>query len=247
MKSKFKPIEVKSLKEACRHHLEHMIFSGELESGERLPSERRLAETLGVGRPVLHQVLVELEAKGLVSIVPRRGIFINDYRQSGSIAMLASFLSYNRDDLNVKFLGNLLDFRKLLEVENACLAANNRTEAHLQVLNQIYEKEVLAKREDAEYRTELDFSFHMQVAYASKNLVYPLIMNSFREVYTSFTSRFFEFYLESEIIDEVHQYHASLINDIKRKDERQAGITMIEMLEHGAQHLLEVPYGNHPS
>jgi GntR family transcriptional repressor for pyruvate dehydrogenase complex len=238
MGSNFEPVEVRSLKEACVHQLERMIFSGELNAGSQLPSERQLAEKLGVSRPVLHQTLVELEAKGLVNIVARKGVFINDYRQAGSIAMLASFLSFSGGEQDQLFLTNLMDFRKLLEVETACLAATHRTEEHLKKLRQIHKEEATGIREDVLHLTELDFSFHMQVAHASGNLLYPLILNSFKEVYTSFTGRFFEYYLASDVLAEVYGYHERLI---QKRDERQAGSTMIEMLEHGGRHLMEIP------
>jgi GntR family transcriptional repressor for pyruvate dehydrogenase complex len=236
----FEPVEVKSLKEACVHQLERVLFSGEFEVGSQLPPERRLAERLGVSRPILHQALVELEAKGLVRIEPRRGVFVNDYRQVSSIAMLASFLTYHQGEMDLQFLSNLMEFRKLLEVETACLAALHRTERHLHILKQIHTKEVQRKSDDPAILIELDFSFHIQVAHASNNLLYPLILNSFKDVYTSFTGRFFRSFQDSDVIDDVYHYHARLVEDIRRMDDRKAGFTMIELLEHGAQHLIEV-------
>jgi len=247
MEAIFEPIEVQSLKEACLHQLEGMIFSGRLHAGEKLPSERQLATQLGVSRPILHQALVELEVKGLLEIIPRKGVYICDYRQAGSIVSLASYLSYHQGEMDVKLLNNLFDFRKLLEVETACLAATHRTSEQLESLKRVQEMEVEAKRESPEALTELDFSFHMQVAHASGNLVYPLIMNSFSEVYKSFTGRFFEFYLDSDVIDKVYQFHDRLLRNISEERDLDAGSTMIEMLEHGASHLMEVLNDNHAS
>ena len=93
MNTVIEPIQVQSLKEACVARLEQMILSGELTIGERLPSERDFAAKLNVSRPVLHQALVDLETKGLVQIIPRRGVFISDYRRDGSLAMLSSTIS----------------------------------------------------------------------------------------------------------------------------------------------------------
>jgi GntR family transcriptional repressor for pyruvate dehydrogenase complex len=236
----FEPVEVESLKEACVHQLERVIFSGEFEVRSKLPSERSLADRLQVSRPILHQALVELELKGLVKIEPRKGVFVNDYRQAGSIAMLASFLTYHQGELDVHFLTNLMEFRKLLEVETACLAAVHRTNEHLRSLKQIYREEIDREKADPERLIELDFFFHMQIAHASNNLIYPLILNAFKDVYTNFTGRFFQHYLGSKVIDQVYKYHGSLIQNIKDKNERQAGFTMIEMLEHGAKYLVEI-------
>ena len=93
MTTTIEPIQVQSLKEACITRLERMILSGELLIGDRLPSERSFAAQLNVSRPVLHTALVELEASGLVQIIPRKGVFISDFRRDGSLAMLSSLLS----------------------------------------------------------------------------------------------------------------------------------------------------------
>ena len=88
------PLHVPSLKEACVQRLEGLILSGEWQMGMRLPSERDLAAEMNISRPVLHEALVDLEAKGLVSIAARRGVFVSDYRTSGSCALLSSLFSY---------------------------------------------------------------------------------------------------------------------------------------------------------
>ncbi len=119
------PLRVQSLKEACTLRLESMILSGELKIDARLPSERDLAARLEISRPVLHEALVDLALKGLVRIVPRHGVFINDYRRDGSCAILSSLLSYNNGEFDPQFTQSLFDMRIVIEVECARLAAQN--------------------------------------------------------------------------------------------------------------------------
>ena len=76
MSATIEPLKVQSLKSACISRLEGLILSGELHIGERLPSEREFAARLEVSRPVLHEALVDLGLKGLVQILPRRGVFV---------------------------------------------------------------------------------------------------------------------------------------------------------------------------
>lgn len=90
MSLSIEPLQVNSLTGACITRLEELVLSGELRAGERLPAERDLAARLGVSRPVLHEALLDLSAKGLVTILPRRGVVVNDYRKSGSTAILSS-------------------------------------------------------------------------------------------------------------------------------------------------------------
>ncbi len=56
MKKLLAPIRAKSLKEVFIERFESLILSGKLEAGQRLLSERELAEALGVSRPVVHEV-----------------------------------------------------------------------------------------------------------------------------------------------------------------------------------------------
>ena len=67
------PITFVSIKDACIDKLEELILSGAFVAGERLPSERDLAAQLRVSRPMLHQAIVALDARGLVQIVPEEG------------------------------------------------------------------------------------------------------------------------------------------------------------------------------
>jgi DNA-binding FadR family transcriptional regulator len=109
MQNSLEPLKIQSLKEACIARLEGLVLSGELKIGERLPSERDFAARLGVSRPVLHEALVDLDAKGLVEIVPRRGVFVSDYRTKGSLSLLTAMLAYSDGELSEPFLRSLVD------------------------------------------------------------------------------------------------------------------------------------------
>ncbi|MBN2044261.1 MAG: FadR family transcriptional regulator [Anaerolineales bacterium] len=232
-----KPIEVQSLKEACITQLEQMIICGELTIGERLPSERDFAARLNVSRPVLHQALVELEAKGLVRIVPRRGVYISDFRRDGSLAVLSSLLSYHNGRLAPGLWQSMIEMRLLLETETARLAALQRSEDQLAVLRDVLAEEARAADTSPEALTDLDFEFHLSIAIASGNLVYPLMINSFKEVYTNLTGKFFRQYFGSEVVIEVHQFHEKLVAAIADQDPDSAAQTMSEMLAHGEGYL----------
>ncbi|MEZ0395608.1 MAG: FadR/GntR family transcriptional regulator [Anaerolineales bacterium] len=231
------PLRVPSLKEACIQRLEELILSGELKIGERLPPEREFAARLGVSRPVLHEALVDLDAKGLVRIVPRRGVFVNDYRRSGSMAILTSLLAYHNGQLDPTFAQSLLDTRLLLEVETARLAALHRTEEHLREFHDLLAQEQEAACCDPQTLTGLDFDFHLLVAIASGNLIYPLLINSFKSIYTSLTGAFFRQHYGSPVVETVHQFHRRLVEAIERGEEANAVQVMREMLAHGETYL----------
>lgn len=239
MNLSLKPLQVESLKDACITRMEELILSGELKAGERLPAERDLSNRLGVSRPVLHEALVDLAAKGLVSILPRRGVVVNDYRQSGSMAILSSLLNYQNGQFDPQFTESLFAMRLLIEKETARLAAANVDTEQVDKLNSLLSKEASLDRSDLATLVKLDFDFHIQVALASKNHIYPLILNSFVSVYTHFTTDFFERCRFTPILDEVFTYHRELVNAVEQHQSQKAMEVMASLLEHGKAHLFD--------
>ena len=109
----FDRIEAVSLTDQFVQKIEAMIISGELVPGDQLPPAREMSARMGVSRPVISAGLVELEKMGFVEIVTRQGVYVSDYRKSGSLDTLTALLNYNggvmRDD----------EVRSLLEVRSA--------------------------------------------------------------------------------------------------------------------------------
>jgi len=227
------PIKIQSLRDLCVDRLEELILSGELKIGERLQPERIFAARIGVSRPVLHEALVDLDAKGLVKIIPRRGVYVSDYRRSGSLAILSSLLAYNNGKLDPSFMQSMIDMRLTVETETARLTAINRTSEQMAEFHDLLIQEKQATGDNPQAMTDLDFSFHLSVAIASGNLVYPLIINSFKGVYTSLTREFFSKYCGTLVVETVRQFHVQMVDAFERQDAIGARRIMIEMLKHG--------------
>ncbi|PKN11173.1 MAG: hypothetical protein CVU70_00170 [Deltaproteobacteria bacterium HGW-Deltaproteobacteria-5] len=203
------PLRTDSLKDVFVLRFEELILSGKIKIGQKLPSERELALQLGVSRPVVHEGLVELASRGMISLKPRIGATVNDYRKEGSISLLASLIQYQKGKLEPELLESLLQLRMLLEPAFARFAAQNRT---------------------AEQIRNLDFEFHLLIAVASGNSVYPLLLNSFRPVYTNLSGQFFN---DPQVTAAVHKYHRNTVKAIESGDEKKAASVMKELLRHG--------------
>ena len=231
------PIRTDSLKEIFVLRFEELILSGKIKIGEKLPPERELALQLGVSRPVVHEGLVELASRGLVSIKPRFGATVNDYRKEGSIALMASLIQYQKGNLEPELLESLLQIRMMLEPPFARLAARNRTSEQILELHGILEKEAAANVRNPQALTDLDFEFHLLIALASGNRVYPLLLNSFRSVYTNLSGQFFR---NTKVTDAVHGYHEKMVNAVESGNETRAASVMKAILNHGEKHLREM-------
>ncbi len=234
MKDILKPLKADSLVEVFISRFEDLILTGKVAIGQKLPSERELALQLGVSRPVVHEGLIDLAAKGLVTMKPRVGTMVNDYRREGSLAILNSIINYQQGGLDEQLLSSLLAIRELVETETTRLAAQNRTDEHLNELNIIVQSEEKANPKDLKTVTRIDFSFHHTIGLASGNLIYPLLINSFKPVYMNFTGLFFS---DPTMVPETVRFHRRLVTAIEDKDAERAGFIMRETLAHGERHL----------
>jgi GntR family transcriptional regulator, transcriptional repressor for pyruvate dehydrogenase complex len=236
MKGMLAPLKAESLKEVFISRFEDLILTGRLTKGQKLPPERELALQLGVSRPVVHEGLLDLAVKGLVTMKPRVGTVVNDYRREGSLAILESLVKFRQGNLEPELLDSLIDTRALVEIETARLASLNRTEEHLSLFREILGQEKALATADIEGITKLDFEFHHLIALASGNLIYPLLVNSFRPVYTTFTAIFFS---DPAVLPVTFAFHERLVEAIARREPGEAEKIMSEVLAHGRDHLIK--------
>lgn len=72
----FREIVAPTVKELFVQQLEGMILSGELRPGDRLPTERELADEMKISKTVVHEGLRELHRLGFLDIASRRGVTV---------------------------------------------------------------------------------------------------------------------------------------------------------------------------
>lgn len=233
MEDSFIEIQNKSLKDLFVRQIEDHIISGKLKIGERLPAERDIAASMKISRTIVNSGLIELAAKGLITIKPRKGTYVNDYRIDGTLAILDSLVNYT-GELDEKLLDSMLQTRYLIEVENAGLAAFNRSDEDLIELRNVIRKEENIDENSLKDVVNVDFEFHHQIAMATKNIIYPLIIKSFEGTYKNLTAKFFS---SSEVISCVFEFHKRLYSSIEEKSEDKSKNIMREILKHGEKYL----------
>lgn len=227
-----KPIQAENLTDACVDRLEELILSGKFSVGKRLPSQRMLAQQLGVSRPVVQEALFHLASKGLVEMVPRVGIIVNDYREKGTIGMLASLFRHQREKAEPKLYDGLFELRFLLEMEFAHLAALHRTDEHIRQLREIITIETATDPTNTDTFAELIFEFHLVVAMATNNQVYPMLLNSFKIVYIHMAAIF---YSTPDVVRTAIAFQRDLTDAIKKQDSHLATAAMRCILSYGEE------------
>jgi len=170
----FQTIKPEKLSQAVTRQIELLILRGILRPGERLPSERDLADQLGVSRPSLRESLADLQNRGLLVSRAGAGVFIADVLGSAfSPALIQLFASHD------EAVFDYLDFRRDMEGLAGERAARLGSDTDLQVINQIFLKMEAAhpKRNPTE-EAALDAEFHLAIVEASHNVIMLHMMRS---------------------------------------------------------------------
>src|SRR3954466_981919 len=101
------------------------VLSGEMQPGEALPSERRLAEVLGVSRPAVREALKRLSAAGLVEVRQGDSTTGRDFRRHAGLDLLPSLL-LQAGELDLAVARSILEARLHNGPKVAELAAGRR-------------------------------------------------------------------------------------------------------------------------
>ena len=97
-----RPVNRRSVPEDVFDQIVADVLSGEMQPGEALPSERRLAEVLGVSRPAIREALKRLAAAGLVEVRQGDATTVRDFRRTAGLDLLPTLLMRGGDlDLDV--------------------------------------------------------------------------------------------------------------------------------------------------
>lgn len=155
-----------STPEAVVLYVKELIKNKEVMPGDLLPSEKQLQSILGVSRFALREGLARLSALGIIRIVKGKGSIISDQIDLASVKDV--FLPLHIE-LDAKKQEDLLESRIVLEGEMTSLAAQRRTEAHLELLEQNVKQSIEALQEPNEF-SELDWEFHAIISEACANL-----------------------------------------------------------------------------
>lgn len=217
MNSKFQKLNNDTLKEQFIKQIERMIVSGELREGQQLPPEREICAEMGVSRGIVSAGITELAAKGLLRIVPRRGTFVSNFEEDGTICALELIMNYSDGSINRRLFLDMVEVKRLVECRCACLAAANRTEQDLEELRRLAER--IDAEDDLDTLVELNFSFHHRIALSTQNTVYSLIDKSFEPVSRNIIH---DFYKQPPLVRRSRKLIGQIYESIRDRDAKQA-------------------------
>lgn len=166
----FKEINIEKPSDKIIQQIRELISSGQLNPGDKLPSERKLGEMFGVGRGHVRDAIQKLEFYGILKTMPQSGTVVAGIGITALEGLISDVLKLENSDF-----ASLVDTRILLEIHSARLAAEKRTEADIEILEKALE-EYSVKVKKGIQSVEEDLMFHLKIAEASKNTVLKSLM-----------------------------------------------------------------------
>ncbi|HTT95394.1 MAG TPA: FCD domain-containing protein [Solirubrobacterales bacterium] len=168
-----------SLRRAPRQKLTETVAQqllelvSEMRPGDRVPSERELTRDLGVGRSTVREALNGLALLGLVEIRHGQGVFVVSLKPADDVpdALQRALMKGVTQEF--------LEARLVVEVEVARLAAERRTEADLQRIEETIKALEAAREASTEEALEPATQFNQAVAEAAHNEVLAGVEESF--------------------------------------------------------------------
>jgi len=222
-------IKVQRLYLQVAEQLRALIDGGTFAVGQRLPSERDLAQRFEVSRPTIREAMIALEIAGLVEVRSGSGVYVK--AQEGPASLIE-----NADPGPFE----ILEARKVIEGETCALAAERISDAQLEELSSLVD--AMAEENRQETITEkADELFHCLIAEAAGNsaltatITWLWQLRNESEISTHFHQR-----LREEGDRPIVADHQQILDALRARDPVASRQAMVDHLQRVIDHLLEV-------
>ncbi|MCT7661877.1 FadR/GntR family transcriptional regulator [Mycobacterium deserti] len=219
------PVNRRSVPEDVFEQIVTEVLSGQMQPGEALPSERRLAEVLGVSRPAVREALKRLTAAGLVDVRQGDATTVRDFRRHAGLDLLPRLL-IRAGELDLTVVRSILETRLHNGPKIAQLAAERRGPQLAEPLREAID--ALTAEQDAVAQQRHALTFWDHVVDGADSIAFRLMYNTLRATYEPALPA-----LAAVMADEVGrpQAYRELADAITAGDPARA--------EHAARNLLE--------
>lgn len=221
----FSEVKPKKVTDVVYRQLVSLIATGRLKPGERLPSERAMAQEMGVSRQSVREAIHRAKAEGLLEV-----------RQGGGTFVISSLKANLKPPLSILLEGQaenifeFLEIRRLLEAWCAERASRGATRGDLRRMKQlISEMEKVFPPEDAWEKADLEF--HSAIAAATHNVIAMHLMKGLEESFHAYF-RMKQFTTRSERKEDLLRQHKAIFEAIRKGDGDEARRKMLEHLDY---------------
>jgi GntR family transcriptional regulator, transcriptional repressor for pyruvate dehydrogenase complex len=174
-KPDFEVIRRNKVYEEVAKQIERLILR-KLKPGDKLPSERELAELLQVSRSSIRDAIRGLELVGLVEPRQGAGTIVRERSADSAANPFANALKRRQN-----LVTELLDFRKMLEPPLAARAATHASADEISEMEEILQRQEKTQKQGEPAIAE-DAEFHYSIALASGNSVVLKVIDTLMDL-----------------------------------------------------------------
>jgi GntR family transcriptional repressor for pyruvate dehydrogenase complex len=221
----FEPIRPKKISEEIVEQIKKLIAKGELKPGDRIPSERDLANMLGVSRPSVREAIMVLEAMGFLDSRQGGGTYVRALTEGSITDPLAKLVEAKDPEL----LRALVEVRMGLESWSAFLAAQRAEPAEIAEMRRLYEV-MVDQATKGGWDPEIDADFHYAITAASHNSLQMHVLDSIHSLFhTTIQVALMEFYRQRGHIEILLTHHREILEAIAA---RNPDLARQKMMQH---------------
>lgn len=220
----FEAIRKSSAPEIVVEQILKQLQSGEITTGARLPSQRALAQSFGVGRSSMREALNALAVMGYLDVQQGRGTFIAQQLPDANPS-----ISKLQAALKAGSLLDVIELRETLECKAAELAAERSDSRHLRRLEQAL-RDMEESQGDYRRFLQADVEFHITLAEATTNQIFSEIVRFLLEKVVGHHETFKTTLISLEYRSHSIRTLKQVLACIKREDGRGAAEWMREHL-----------------
>lgn len=199
--------------------LQRQILDGELAEGQRIMSERMLAERYGVSRNVVREGLCVLTEKGLIEIHPGKGAFVISSHNKATQDIVKAVL--NNSTLRWH---DMVEARETIELAAVGNAAQRASKADLAKLRELVIQMDMCMEENRIYNmqsAELDAQFHLMLAKASGNQMFEILLNVFYSIFDAKHMLYLSQRYANSMM-QTQQEHKAILAAVSERDSQKA-------------------------
>jgi GntR family transcriptional repressor for pyruvate dehydrogenase complex len=214
-------IQKQSISDEVLEQIKNQIISGNWAPGEKIPSEAELTKIFGVSRVSIRKAISRLAGMGVLQVRWGEGTFVTEVFPKDYFSSLLPILMIEGNDLF-----DVLEFRSMIEVQSAGLAALRANENDIKRLEKI-NQEMKEKRGDYNEFAKKDLDFHTALSLATHNsvivkvntIIYDMLKEAMRKIVDTIGS------------ERALHYHEEIVEAVKNKNSAEAMRIMKEHIE----------------
>jgi len=218
----FKVINKKSTLETIIQQIKNQIKKGILKPGEKLPSERKLSDLLGVSRASVREAIQALAFSGYLEVIQGKGTYILEIatKYDEIVNFFSEFSNYSLD--------YLMEARIMLEGEFARLAALNANQEEIDLVERIFNE--ITSSKDLNSFVVKDLEFHLTIAKATHNPIMNGLMKIIGEMLYKETRKIIE--ISGDTRKNTIETTRNLVQAIKQRNAEKAKELMSEHIRN---------------